>query len=117
MEKRVCEVCGEEFLPRRKDQRGCSAVCAREIKRRDNREYRRIQRGSEKKCKRATDRRATHRWRDEIAAAISESAPTPLSTLLNAKRKPKNTSAARWRMELARRADPGRFAIAGVARV
>ena len=49
MEKRVCEVCGEEFEPRRKDQRGCSAACAREIKRRDNREYRRIQRGSEKK--------------------------------------------------------------------
>ena len=50
-----------------------------------------------------------------IGDAISDSAPTPLSTLLNAKRKPKNTSATRWRMELARRADPGRFAIAGVA--
>ena len=32
-----------------------------------------------------------------------------------AKRKPKNTSATRWRMELARRADPIRFALAGVA--
>lgn len=102
MEKRVCEVCGEEFEPRRKDQRGCSAACAREIKRRDNREYRRIQRGSEKKY-------------DAIGDAISDSAPTPLSTLLNAKRKPKNTSATRWRMELARRADPIRFALASVA--
>ena len=98
----VCAVCGEEFEPRRKDQRGCSAGCAREIKRRDNREYRRIQRGSEKKY-------------DAIGDAISDSEPVALSTLRNAKRKPKNTSAARWRMELARRADPIRFALAGVA--
>ncbi len=101
MEKRVCEVCGEEFEPRRKDQRGCSPKCARKLYLREKRAAQRRKRGDQEY--------------DLIDATLYDSAPTPLSTLLNAKRKPKNTSATRWRMELARRADPIRFALAGVA--
>lgn len=101
MEKRVCEVCGEEFEPRRKDQRGCSAACAHMLHRRETRAAQRRKRNGQE-----------HDTFDDV---FSDSAPTPLSTLLNAKRKPKNTSATRWRMELARRADPIRFALAGVA--
>ena len=40
METRVCEVCGEEFEPRRKDQRGCSAACARARDRKGKQEMR-----------------------------------------------------------------------------
>lgn len=101
MEKRVCEVCGEEFEPRRKDQRGCSAACAHMLHLRETRAAARRKRNGQK-----------HDTFDDV---LSGSEPVALSTLMKAKRKPKNTSATRWRMELARRADPGRFAIASLA--
>ena len=101
MEKRVCEVCGEEFEPRRKDQRGCSPRCAHMLYKREKRAYMRMRRGCQ--------------GHETIAETFAELEPVPLSQLMSAKRKPKNTSATRWRMELARRADPIRFALAGVA--
>ncbi len=59
--------------------------------------------------------KSERRNRGAIGQAVTDTAPVSLNQLMTARKKPKNTSDARWRMELARRRDPVRFALAGVA--
>ena len=69
-------------------------------KREYNREYRK-RRGS----------RAVIMREYETALAVSK--PVKLATIMTAAVKPRNTSDVRWRIELARRANPWRFAVGG----
>ena len=48
--------------------------------------------------------------RSPLSKAIKMSAPVPVAYLMRARRKPENTSDARWRMELRRRANEERYA-------
>ena len=46
-EKRPCEVCGREYVPKRKNQRCClSEYCRKEMRKINNREYMRKKRGA-----------------------------------------------------------------------
>lgn len=51
--------------------------------------------------------------RGAFGSAVADTSQPTLVSLMKATRKPRNTSEVRWRIELARRADPLRYALAG----
>lgn len=95
-ETRRCLKCGAEFVAKRRDQRYCSLRCRA---------------NAWQSCHRQENYR--HSMVYEAAQAMSISAPVPTARLLSAKCKPANTSAARWRIELRRRANPDYYANIG----
>lgn len=101
MATKTCQICGAEFTPkpRHPNQKYCSARCARTAYKRKNRKRSRDTTRAE--------REARH------AKAISE--PVSNDTIMRASRKPANTSAVRWRIELRRRASPERYEMLGRA--
>lgn len=90
MQEGECLFCGAKFPMKRKGTRFCSDKCAKA----DWRRRRGIGKGSLR----------------HYAPTMPE--PVSLSTLMTSPFKPANTSAVRWRMELARRANPERYACA-----
>ena len=93
MATRVCAVCGAEFEPKRGNQAYCSHRCQRN----------------------AQTRRNWYRSAREVEHALAVSRPVPTEQLMKAPCKPENTSDVRWRIELRRRANPERYAMAGRA--
>ena len=83
---RQCAVCGAEFTPRSDNQKYCSKLCSRK-----------------------------HYWRQrfgDMERAVAGSHLVSNEHIMRAVRKPPNTSAVRWRMELRRRANPELYAMA-----
>ena len=98
MQTKTCTECGAEFTPKHghPNQKYCSHECARSCwKRLDAERYRR-----------------SSALRD-VEHAMRVSAPVANETLMRAARKPENTSAVRWRIELRRRANPLRYMATG----
>lgn len=90
---RTCQHCGAKFLAERPNKIYCSYKCAHNAGRRRERT--------------SMIRAAEH--------ALAMSKPVTNLHIMTATRKPENTSAVRWRMELRRRANPERYAYAGGA--
>ena len=101
MDTRKCAKCGAEFAPRVKQQRFCSPRCQRAA------ESARYYQAHHQSARREDSRH-------EAAVAWDVSAPVPLDRLMRAVEKPPNTSAARWRIELRRRANPDYYAAVGM---
>ena len=85
MHTRKCPECGAEFT-KLHNKKYCSPRCARNAM------------AHRKKSRSSTVRELAHAW--------ESTRPVPNSVIMTAKRKPANTSAVRWRMELRRRANP-----------
>lgn len=93
MQEGECMFCGAKFpMPQKRNKRFCSDKCAKA----DWRRRRRMGMGNLR----------------HYAPTTPE--PVSLSTLMTSPVKPANTSAVRWRIELARRANPGRYACAEI---
>jgi len=92
MPTRQCAECGAEYTPHNPQQKYCSRQCARKV--------------SERRYRGNTSMR-------QAAHAFEISEPVSLSNLMRAKRKPENTSAVRWRIELRRRARADYYALFG----
>ena len=92
----TCPVCGATFEKRAHYQVYCSRTCK---KKRDRAHHR----ASDRK------RRALLRDSRRYDDAVSATKPITFNALAKAKKKPANTSAVRWRMELRRRALAKRF--------
>lgn len=101
MQPRKCAECGAEFTPKRPLQKFCSIKCNKKVqKRKDSLRRDRSIAGKE-------ERAAAH--------ALMVSEPVANLTIMTSRRKPRNTSAVRWRIELRRRANPNYYAMAGEA--
>lgn len=92
---KTCPECGAEFTPKHRhpDQKYCSHKCGRS-------HWKRL------------EAERSGRYHD-IEHAMRVGAPVKDETLMRAARKPKNTSAVRWRIELRRRANPEYYAECG----
>lgn len=82
----TCSICGAEFERCAKNQRYCSQKCAKVAAKRRSRCY----------------------------GPLRLAMPVSNETIMHSRRKPKDTSDVRWRMELRRRLNPDRYAYAGV---
>lgn len=106
MNDRKCPECGAAFTPQSKTQVCCSKECQQKRNKRHELESRR--------------RRAKHRKsvQDKLkrnprafGAALKATAPVTQEVLMQARKKPANCSAVRWRIELRRRQNPGYYAL------
>ena len=95
MMERTCKVCGATFSPVRKTQSYCSRKCEKKA-------------NYQRRCL----TRTVHDAR-EFARAWKQSRTVPVVELQKARRKPENTSAVRWRIELRRRASAEYYANCG----
>ena len=98
MALKTCQICGAEFTPkpRHPTQKYCSLRCQKKAAKRRNSRRSRVYT--------SMARQAAH--------ALELSQPVSTEHIMRAIRKPANTSEVRWRIELRRRADAGRFALA-----
>ena len=96
MNERKCPECGAAFLPQSKTQVCCSKECQKKRRRRLGNE--------------SESRRRARQPRD-FRAALRAATPISTECIMNARRKPANCSAVRWRIELRRRQNPGYYAL------
>ena len=95
MNDRKCPECGAAFTPQSKTQVCCSTECQKKRSRRlENESHRRS---------------AAHRKASEDA--LKATTPVTQEVLMHARKKPRNCSAVRWRIELRRRQNPGYYAL------
>ena len=90
----TCPICGAEFERRQNNQKYCSKKC---LKVAENRRW-----------------RSKHRDRDLASEAYQCGHLASNETIMHSPRKPKGTSAVRWRIELRRRANPEKYAYAEI---
>lgn len=96
MKLRKCPECGAEFEPGHGNQVCCSDECKKKRKRKLSRAWKRAARARREADKASLD-------------YIKATRPVTLGTLTSARKKPKNTSDVRWRIELRRRAMARRY--------
>jgi hypothetical protein len=99
MNDRKCPECGAAFTPQSKTQVCCSKECQKKRHRRYCAAYRKSKQNALKRNPR------------DFEAALKATTLVTLEVLMRARRKPRNCSAVRWRIELRRRQNPGYYAL------